>query len=123
MPKRTCFLFALAVGLVGCSGGLMGPDPTPRSLPPTAEACPGALLEGEMLADEASGFIVRHAEGFITPVTWPPGYTVRDGERRELLDPAGSVAARQGDHVALGGGEDGTGVFVVCGPFSVTPQD
>jgi hypothetical protein len=109
--------------LAACGGGLIEPDPTPRSLPATADACPGALLEGELLRDDGSGFIVRHAEGFITPVTWPVGYSVRDGERRELLDPGGSVAASEGDLVALGGGDDGAGAFVVCGPFAVTPQD
>ncbi|HEY6607689.1 MAG TPA: hypothetical protein VI277_00690 [Candidatus Limnocylindria bacterium] len=123
MPRPRYWLVALAVVSAGCTGGLIPPDATPRSMPATAEACPGALLEGELLRDDASGFLVRHAEGFITPVAWPEGYSVREGERRELLDPGGSVAAREGDLVALGGGDDGAGVFVVCGPFAVTPQD
>ena len=108
-----------------CAAAPIPTDATP--LPPTpspsAEACPGALLEGELLRDDASGFLVRHAEGFITPVSWPDGYTIRDGERRELLDPAGLVVAWEGDQVALGGGEDRNHVFVVCGPFTVTPRE
>jgi len=87
-------------------------------------ACPGALLEGELVADEEFGFAVTQADGLTTPVTWPDGYVARDAERRQLLDGSGGVVAREGDHVALGGGEGAVGPgFVVCGDFEVTPVD
>lgn len=90
---------------------------------PSEELCPLALLDGELLADDAGGLMVRHAEGFLTTVVWPDGYTVRDGEVRELLDPSGRVVAREGDHVSLGGGMDARdAAFVVCGPFEVAPR-
>lgn len=93
--------------------GLFGPS-----------GCPAALLEGELVADDEFGFVVAHADGFASPVTWPHGYVARDAERRELLDGSGRVIAREGDHVALGGGEGTAGPgFVVCGDFSVTPAD
>jgi len=115
----------MALLLGACAGGLFE-DATP--LPPnpsgTAEACPGALLEGELLRDDDEGFLARHAEGFVTPIVWPDGYTVHDGETRELIDPSGAIVAREGDRVALGGGfTPNDTAFIVCGPFSVTPQD
>jgi len=99
--------------------------PVPTSAPagffgPTA--CPAALLEGELVADEEFGFVVAHADGFSSPVTWPNGYVARDAPRRELLDDSGRVVAREGDSVALGGGEGSAGPgFVVCGQLDVTP--
>ena len=79
--------------------------------------CPQALLEGELVADDEVGFVV---EG--TVVVWPHGFVARDAERRELLDGSGRVMAREGDHVALGGGQSGVGSgFAVCGQLDVTP--
>ena len=74
------------------------------------------------MADDEFGFAVTHADGFATAVTWPHGYVARDAQRRELLDGSGGVIAREGDHVALGGGQSSVGPgFVVCGDFEVTP--
>lgn len=123
-------LVAVVGLLASCADALPPVDliAVPTS-PPTGfqigpQACPAALLEGELVADEVFGFAVTHAEGFTTPVTWPAGYVARDAERRELLDGSGRVIAREGDHVALGGGEGAVGPgFVVCGDFDVTPVD
>jgi len=100
-----------------------------RSSPPnpgsgeTAQPCPAALLEGVLLPDDAGGFLVRHEAGFVTPVIWPDGYTVRDGEVRELLDRSGQLVAREGDFVSLGGGMiDNDAAFAVCGEFTVRPD-
>ena len=105
---------------------LLGACATPLPFEPTAtpEACSAALLEGVLLRDDAAGFLVRHAEGFVTPIVWPDGYSVRDEDVLELLDPAGAVVAREGDSVSAGGGMIGNDeAFAVCGAFSVTPAD
>jgi hypothetical protein len=112
-----------------CAGGPLGADATqlPGDRPggsSTPEACPGALLEGELIADDATGFLVRHAEGFVTAVIWPDGYEVRDREVRELVGPGGQVVAQEGDSVSLGGGMIGADTaFAVCGEFTVTRRD
>lgn len=107
-PIRAWLASALLLGVVGCVGPFATPSP---------DACPAALLEGELLADDAGGLMVRHAEGFVMSVVWPDGYAVRGGE---LLDPAGVVVAREGDVVSLGGGMNAADTaFVVCGPFTV----
>jgi hypothetical protein len=123
---RILRLVLLAVVVPACadtpSGDLI---PVPTSAPtgllgPTA--CPAALLEGELVADTEFGFVVAHADGFTSAVTWPHGYVARDAPRRELLDDSGRVVAREGDLVALGGGEGSAGPgFVVCGQLDVTP--
>jgi hypothetical protein len=116
----------LAVAVTACAGPAPADlIPVPTSAPtgligPTA--CPAALLEGELVADDEFGFVVAHADGFTSAVTWPHGFVARDALRRELLDDSGRVVAREGDLVALGGGEGSAGPgFVVCGQLDVTP--
>jgi hypothetical protein len=110
-------ILLFAVFLTACTQPLpIQPDS------PSAEACPAALLEGELLPDDADGFLVRHESGAVTAVVWPDGYSVRDAEVRELLDPDGRVVARERQFVSLGGGMTADdSAFVVCGPFTVTP--
>lgn len=53
-------------------------------------------------------------------VIWPPGYSSRpDGETLVLVDRFGSVKARQGDIIGMGGGEGADGVFQGCGDVRV----
>jgi hypothetical protein len=123
---RILRLALLAVAVAGCAGpSPSGLIPVPTSAPAPLfgpMACPAALLEGELVADDEFGFVVAHADGFSSAVTWPHGFVARDSPRRELLDDSGRVVAREGDFVALGGGETGQGPgFVVCGQLEVTP--
>lgn len=118
---------AWAVGLLASCEAAAPPDnliavPTQPPAPLFGPlACPAALLEGELAADEDVGFVVE-AGDFSTPVIWPNGFVARDAERRELLDGSGRVVAREGDQVALGGGESGVSRgFAVCGQLDVTP--
>ena len=130
MPRRNLAVAAIAMILASCADATPPADliAVPTS-PPTGfqigpQSCPAALLEGELVANDEFGFAVTHADGFATPVTWPDGYVARDAARRELLDGSGRVVAREGDQVALGGGETGIGPgFVVCGDFEVTPTN
>jgi hypothetical protein len=127
-PPRAATLAFASILLAGCAGPLIGPGqsspPNPGRPQEEPPACPGALLEGDLLADDGDGFLVRHEEGFITPVVWPEGYTVRDGDVRELLDAGGRVVAREGDFVSAGGGMTGNNeAFRVCGEFRITPAD
>lgn len=109
----------LAVALAACAFPIPTLAPTPTD---SAEACPAMLLEGELIRDDGSGFMVRYEDGLVLALIWPDGYTVRDGEVRELLDPQGQVVAREGDFISGGGGMTGVDeAFTVCGPFRVTP--
>ncbi len=126
--SRAAALLLATVVLTACIGPFaeQGQSSAPNrggGLQGTPEECPAALLEGELLRDDGDGFIVQHEDGFVTPVVWPEGYSVRDAETRELVDLSGAVVAREGDFVALGGGMDPTdSAFIVCGPFTVTPR-
>lgn len=118
MKVRLPLLLLFLALVAGCAGS----PPGSSSATASPEACPQALLEGDLLADDASGLVVLPETGFVIEVVWPDGYVVRDASEREVLDPAGEVVAREGDHVSLGGGMNATGTaFVVCGPISVVP--
>ena len=81
--------------------------------------CPAALLSGELVAQgEELGVDVGANQ--VERVKWPFGYGVRrDGAILVLTNIMGSVEAREGDQVELGGGEAGDGVFGVCGQIVV----
>jgi hypothetical protein len=123
---RILRLVLVALAAAGCTTPAPADlIPVPTSAPLSLVgpiACPAGLLEGELVADDEFGFVVAHADGFTSAVTWPHGYVARDAPRRELLDDTGDVVARDGDHVALGGGEGSAGPgFVVCGQLDITP--
>ena len=83
--------------------------------------CPTALLEGVLVRD-GSTLAVDADSGEVVPVRWPFGYGVRaDGDKLVVTDLFGSVKAREGDRVHLGGGmvPPDEQAFGVCGDFTV----
>lgn len=85
------------------------------------QACPAALLTG--LLSEQAGELVVIPDGGGPPerVNWPAGHAVRrEGDSLVVVNVFGSVVAREGDRVRLGGGETSqTGTWDVCGLFEV----
>ena len=85
--------------------------------------CPTALLAGELVRDGET-LAVDVGDGTPRHVRWPFGYGVRsDGAHLVVTDILGSIKAREGDTVRLGGGQvgDDDGTFGVCGDYEVDP--
>jgi hypothetical protein len=122
---------AIAIAAAGCTADPV-PSPVLIAVPTQSpgpildlgpRACPAALLEGVLVADDTTGFLVAHADGFSAPVVWPHGYVARDVEgARQLLDGSGAVVAREGDFFSAGGGfyppDDR---FIPCGAIEFRP--
>lgn len=84
--------------------------------------CPTALLAGELVEQGGDLVIFVAVDGPAERIIWPFGYGVRsDGGHLVLTDILGSVKARAGDSVRLGGGETESGTFKVCGLLEVDP--
>ena len=83
--------------------------------------CPTALLPGVLVAIDGDLAMREDAGGFMRQVRWPFGYRVEArGAQLVLLDPFGGMPAREGDHVALPGGEtESDGPWGVCGEIEV----
>jgi len=92
----------------------------PFEPPPT---CPAALLSGELVAQGEELAIREDPGGLVRPVRWSAGYRVHtEGGRLVLTDPFRAIKAREGDNVALGGGETLDGAWGVCdGQIEVLP--
>lgn len=87
----------------------------------TPQACPAALLEGRLVAD-GHGSAAVETEFGTTPVRWPDGYHVDDGDEVALLDERGNLVATEGEIVYVGGGMNATDdVFIACGYVSRDP--
>ena len=101
----------MAITFIAVTGGGLGA---------CSLGCPTALAEGTLVETSRTTLGVRSAfGGGVIEVRWPLGYGVRtDGGRLVLADGLGSVVARQGDTVSMGGG-DADGVFAACGPVAV----
>lgn len=119
-------LVALAVaGLVASCGAAATPAiavPT-LALDPAGspQACPAALIEGTLRADEDWGVALETSEGAKVMVLWPHGYSATvDDTGLALIDGSGTVVAREGDVVQVGGGgSDAEGTWIGCGGVTV----
>ncbi len=91
-------------------------DRPPEGTPPE---CPAALIEGELIADPATGLAigVDPASGSsVVTVRWPFGYTARvDALGYALVDDVGATIAHVGDRLQVGGGFAEGDVWGACG--------
>lgn len=90
--------------------------PSPLPLPPGAvRACRAALAEGVLAGDpddaEVAWLVGR--DGARQAILWPFGYSARFDPGLELIAPNGTVIARAGDRLELGGGVGDTDRFSV----------
>jgi len=101
----------LAVGSTACS-----------LLPPMS--CPGALLEGRLAPHGSDGALLITEFG-PQSVRWPDGYGVETSPELVLRDQFGSVVARDGDPIYVGGGEDPSGErdWAACGRVGTEPPN
>jgi hypothetical protein len=92
--------------------------------------CYTSGITGDLVTDQSFGTaIVMHDPygknpDYRLPVMWTPGYTGRQsGSEVEVLKPNGSVWARTGTTVSMGGGEYGESprVWVACGWIKTLP--
>ena len=122
-------VLATAFTVVGCS---FAPEPEPAAAlipvstqPPPAgfAACMDALASGELVADARWGVALGQIDGPTIQVMWPAGYSARQvAGRIELLDERGSLVARVGDAVTIGGGFGAGNAWWACGPPNRGPQ-
>ena len=97
-------LLMASVSVVGCASG-----------------CPVALLQGTLVAADGELVVEGDAAGVATHVTWPFGVGVRDdGGELVLTDILGTVKAREGDVVGIGGSTTSDGSWLACGDITVT---
>jgi hypothetical protein len=86
-----------------------------------ASGCPAALLQGTLVAADGELIVEGDAAGVATHVTWPFGVGVRDdGGELVLTDLLGTVKAREGDVVGIGGSSTSDGSWLACGDITVT---
>ena len=85
--------------------------------------CPTALAEGVLVAD-GKNLVLEAPTGPRNTVVWPSGYSVGvDGGTLVLADRFGSIKAREGDMIGVGGGVGVDGLFHGCGDvWTVSPS-
>jgi hypothetical protein len=114
--------------IVSCSAANPSAIAVP-TLPPdpagSPQACPAALIEGILRANEEWGIALETPDGPTLKVLWPHGYSARvDDTGLALIDGSGSVVAREGDLVQVGGGgSDAEGTWIGCGGVTVVDAE
>jgi hypothetical protein len=78
-------------------------------------------LQDGVLVSGGTGLSVRAPNGVTSTIDWPPGYVVRNDGGWVLVDPSGSIKAREGDHIQVAGGLGPDGVWHACGDITVLP--
>ncbi len=117
--SRTLIGLVAAMSLTACA--IVDPRPAIplRTQDPPGDglqACMAALATGTLVTHPTSGMALRAPEGNVVEVIWPFGYAARfEAGRATLLDDRGNVIAREGEQVAVGGGEAQPGIWFACG--------
>jgi len=113
--RRGVRIRALAVALVIATGVTVGAGGC-------AMGCPAALLTGVLVEEGGELVVVPDGGGPVERVEWPSGHGVhRDGGVLVVTDLFGTVKAREGDLVRLGGGEAESGTWTACGLLEAEP--
>lgn len=86
-------------------------------------ACPTGLAEGVLVGHEKD-LVLRASSGETNTIIWPAGYSVRQAsDGLVLTDRFGSVKAREGDKIGVGGGVGPDDLVHACGDvWVVTPR-
>ena len=107
--RRVRTITILAILLVAVSGASAG----------CTMGCPTALAFGTVAAS-GEDLVLEDDTGAQHPVVWPDGYSVRrDGDALVLTDRFGTVKARPGEHIEMGGGVGTDDLFHGCGDVVV----
>lgn len=93
------------------------PPPPRWSMRPEAGICDLALISGIVARHPNSVLGLRgRRSNKVAPLFWPFGYTSREEQGViVLVDPHGTVVAREGDRVEMGGGLNVEGETEACG--------
>jgi len=134
-PARAWVAVAAGVALVMAAIGLgwlrLLPAPAPAGDPVQIQTsanttgCDLGVHQGVLIPESTWGLALLGTDHFgatkVFGVVWPAGYSARrSGDAVLLLDPHGIVAARAGDHLALGGGD--TDPLHPCAPIQAIAQ-
>ena len=139
LPRRLLAGTALTLAVAACSTG--GPaataSPSPIATPAASataaaqafsirtpaippQACMDALMGGKLSRVAATGLGITTTDGQQIAVEWPFRYSAFDVDGRIVLrDETGTVVAREGDEITVGGGL-GNDLWYARGPVSVT---
>lgn len=120
---------ALLVAIAGCGPSASSASPLPASLGPETVilltagrdgvGCPANVVEGQLVFESTAGSAII-VDGISKLIRWPYGYAGRRyATEVDILDQTGTVVARTGTRIRLGGGESETGTWLAC-PGPVT---
>jgi hypothetical protein len=123
-------LVTLIVALAACTSLTPTPPPDlPGTFPiatlepegtQTPVGCPAALIEGLLVANEATGLGLQGPDVGAVEVLWPFGYRGQTGPPVALIDDQGQVVAVVGQRISIGGGAVGPhGEWLACGGIAV----
>lgn len=106
----------IGVAILSLAFGQHGTSPAGSTASPSRSAFCGQAVIAVRIGHSGSTVTFNDAEtGAVAYLTFPTGFTtsIASGSA-ELLAPDGTVVAREGETLALGGGGSGSKTFAVC---------